>query len=70
MVDVESTIEDSRTFNGKKYMWDGKIYNEVDAKHFEDTYKKDGFEVKVVKHENNYLVYTRRVVKEVVVSPQ
>ena len=54
--------------NGKKFMWDG-----VDHPSREETteamnkYKADGFEVELCEEEGNTYLYTRRVVKHVVV---
>jgi hypothetical protein len=54
---------------GKKYLWDGYIYeNEADAQRAEKGYKSDGFETKILHEGERYLVYTRRVVEEVVVE--
>jgi hypothetical protein len=55
--------------NGKKFMWDG-----VDHPSKEKTleainkYKADGFEVELCEEEGKTYLYTRRVVKEVVIS--
>ncbi len=52
-------------------MWDGTAYeSEKEAKDVIEKYKKDNFEVEMVEEENNYLVYTRRVVKEIVLEGQ
>jgi len=55
---------------GKKYMWDGRIYNtEEEANKVKAEYEKDNFEVHVTKgEEGKFLVYSRRVVTEVVVE--
>jgi len=54
---------------GKKFMWNGRVYDTRDAGLQEAaTYQKDNFEVRVVEQEGQFLVYTRRVVKEVVVT--
>lgn len=59
----------SRLFDGRKYMWDGKTYSsEGEAKSSEEAYKKDGFETRIAQDEGAYMVYTRRVVKEVKVE--
>lgn len=61
----------SKIINGKKFMWDGTAYeSEKEAKDVIEKYKKDNFEVEMVEEENNYLVYTRRVVKEIVLEGQ
>ncbi len=55
--------------NGKKFMWDG-----VDHPSKEKTleamnkYKADGFEVELYEEEGKTYLYTRRVVKDAVVS--
>lgn len=60
---------DSRLFDGRKYMWDGKTYgSDGEAKSTEEAYKKDGFETKIAQEGDQYLVYTRRVIKEVKVE--
>jgi hypothetical protein len=58
----------AKTIDGKKFMWDGKEYEKKDAEKTAERYENDGFEVRVVEEEGKYLVYTRRVVKEVKVE--
>lgn len=61
----------ARVLNGKKFMWDGKAYTdkkEVEA--ISQKYEDDGFEVELVEEENQYFLFTRRVVTEVVVEGQ
>lgn len=59
----------ARIIKGKKFMWDGDTYSdEKSAKETAQKYKKDGFETEVLKEEDNFFVFTRRVVKEVVVE--
>lgn len=59
----------SKNLEGKKYMWDGHSYDtEEDAKKAESSYKEDNFETRTVEEDGKYLVYTRRVVTEVVVE--
>ena len=49
-------------FDGKKYLWDGKSYETEDqALETKVLYEKDGFEVQMDKHENDYLLYSRRI---------
>ncbi len=56
---------------GKKFMWDGVTYeSEKEAMDVKETYKSDNFEVEMVEAENQYFLYTRRLVKEVVVEGQ
>ena len=59
----------SIVMNGKKFMWDGVDYptgKEVMGKM--QKYRNDGFEVEVVEEERKTYLYTRRVVKEVIVQ--
>lgn len=61
----------AKIINEKKFMWDGKDY--PDKKSALDTaqkYKNDGFETEVIEEEGKYFVFTRRVVKEIVVEGQ
>lgn len=62
-------MELARIFNGKKFMWDGRVYtDEEERREIAQKYKDDGFEVELVEEENQYFLFTRRVVKEVVVE--
>ncbi len=62
-------MELARIFNGKKFMWDGKVYtDEKERREISQKYKDDGFEVEIVEEENQYFLFTRRVVKEVVIE--
>lgn len=55
-------IEKVKFFDNKKFIWDGKVYNtEFEAKEILDKYEKDNFEVRMIKEEEKYLLYTRRV---------
>ncbi len=59
----------SKIINGKKFMWDGVIYES--KKEAEDTmrkYKDDNFEVELLEEEKKHLLYTRRVVTDIVVE--
>ena len=61
----------ARIFDGKKFMWDGKAY--TDSKEVDEIrqkYKDDGFEVELVEEDNQYFLFTRRVVMEVIVEGQ
>lgn len=49
-------------FEGKKYMWDGELYEtEQQAQKTAESYQKEGFEVKVSPNTDKYLVYSRRL---------
>jgi len=55
--------------NSKKFMWDGVVYES--EKEVQDTmqkYKDDNFEVEMKEEEGKHLLYTRRVVTEIVVE--
>jgi len=57
--------------DGKKFMWDGRSFeNREEASREAESYQKSGFEVCTVEEGGKLLVYTRRVVKEVVVTGQ
>ncbi len=61
----------SRIIKEKKFMWDGKDYpDEKSALDVAQKYKKDGFETEVLEENQKYYVFTRRVVKEVIVEGQ
>jgi len=52
---------------GKKYMWDGSHYaSREEVAPVEEAYRKSNFEVCVMEEEGKFLVYTRKVIKEVV----
>jgi len=55
--------------DGKKFLWDGQLFEtHDDASRQAEAYKNDNFEVQMVEHDDKHLVYTRRLVKEVVVT--
>ena len=50
-------------------MWDGVTYqNQKEAEEVRQKYRDDGFDVELVEEEGKYFLFTRRVVKEVVVE--
>ena len=52
----------ARKVNGKKFMWDGVVYNsEASAQQVMEDYAKDGFEVEKFVEAGQFLVYSRRV---------
>jgi len=62
-------MELARIFNGKKFMWDGRRYtDEKERREIAQKYQDDGFEVEMVEEGGEYFLFTRRVVKEVVVE--
>ncbi len=55
--------------DGKKFMWDGRLYaNEEAAAKAAQSYRNNNFEIRRLEQDENFLVYTRRVVKQVVVT--
>ena len=55
--------------NGKKFMWDKGTYStEAEAGEKMAQYQEDDFEVVHVKEEGKHLLYTRRVVTEIVLE--
>jgi hypothetical protein len=57
--------------DGKKFMWDGRNFeNREEASRVAESYENNSFEVRMAEEGGKFLVYTRRVVKEVVVTGQ
>ena len=62
-------IENVQFIEGKKFMWDGIEYTtQEEAKKKASEYKKNDFETQVIQIKDKYLVYTRRVVTEIVLE--
>ena len=58
-----------RFFDRRKFVWDGEVYDSstmVEARRSD--YEAHGFETQLVEEEGKLLLYTRRVVKEVIVE--
>lgn len=54
---------------GKKFMWDkGRYSSEQEARDKMVRYEKNGFEAECVEEDGIYLVYTRRLVTEIVLE--
>ncbi len=59
----------SKIINGKKFMWDFVIYeSKKEAQDTMQKFKDNGFEVELIEEENKYLLYTRKVITEIVVE--
>ncbi len=57
--------------DGKKFMWNGQLYDtREEASRAGESYRNDDFEVQMVEENGKFLVYTRRAVKQVVVTAQ
>ena len=62
-------MELARRFEGKKFMWDCQTYpDESQAQEKLRKYQADGFLAQLVKEDNQYYVFTRREIKEVIVE--
>ena len=56
-------MELARLFDGKKFMWDGKVYeDETECRGQEQHYCSLGFEVRSLIETDGYYIFTRRVV--------
>ena len=56
-------MELARLFNGKKFMWDGRTYdNESDSRNQEQRYRAIGFEVRSCIEDDKHYLFTRRVI--------
>ena len=63
--------EKVRIIDDKKFMWDRIEYeSEEQARSVEKEYLEKGFEVRLVTEGEKFLLYTRRVVTEVVLDNQ
>lgn len=61
--------ENVRFPEGDKYMWDGAVYETREAAEAKKKeYEGQDFETQLVQHEDKFLVYTRRVVTEIVLE--
>lgn len=55
--------------DGKKFMWDKGNYSTKEEAHEKMAqYEKDGFEAECIEENGEYLVYTRKVVTEIVLE--
>ena len=64
-------VEKARIIDDKKFMWDGIEYEDEDkAKAAEKEYRDNEFEVRMLKEGGKILLYTRRVVTEIVIEGQ
>jgi len=66
---MKMDTENYKIIDDKKFMWDGKVYeSESEAKDAMKGYEKDNFEARLLDEDGKHLLYTRRVVTEVVVE--
>jgi len=65
----DKTPDASLIVDGKKFMWNGVVYeSKKEADDVMQKYKKDGFEVELIEKEKQHLLYTRRLVTEIEVE--
>jgi hypothetical protein len=58
-----------RFFDRCKFMWDGETYDTSEAAEAKkNEYQSQGFETRLLEEEGRTLLYTRRVVKEIVLE--
>jgi hypothetical protein len=56
-------------FDGMKFMQDGQTYDtKADAEKAMEDYRNAGFDVRLLEEDGKFLVFSRRVVKEVKVE--
>ncbi|MBN2313253.1 MAG: hypothetical protein JXM79_04945 [Sedimentisphaerales bacterium] len=59
----------AKKIDGKKFMWDkGHYSTEDEARQKMTRYENEGFEATCVEENGEYLVYTRRLVTEIVLE--
>ena len=62
-------VEQVKYVDKEKYMWDGAIYEtEEEAKKKKAEYEENDFQVQLFEQEGKCLLYTRRVVTEIVLE--
>ena len=58
-----------RVFDRRKFMWDGETYDSAAAAEAKkNEYETRGFETRLVDEDGKSQLYTRRVVKEIVIE--
>jgi len=64
-------MDDVRFFDESKFMWDGRTYiSESEAINIKAEYENNNFETRMVQEEDNYFLFTKRVVTEIEVEKQ
>ena len=61
-------MESMRFFDRQKFMWDGEAYDSSAAEAKKQEYESQGFETRLAEEEGKAFVFTRRVVKEIVIE--
>jgi len=64
-------MEKVKILDEKKFMWDGRTYmSESEANTIKVEYEKNNFETIMVQEEEEYFLFTRKVVAEVEIEKQ
>ena len=62
-------MEKVKTIDERKFMWDGRTYgSESEANDIKAEYEKNNFETYLVHEENEYFLFTRRFVTEIILE--
>jgi hypothetical protein len=62
-------MEKVKTIDDKKFMWDGRTYkSESEANSIKAEYEKNNFETQLVHEDDEYFLFTRRFVTEIVLE--
>jgi len=62
-------VEKIRFFEEKKFLWDGEEYDDEEkASSVQKQYSEKGFEVRMLREDGKVLLYTRRIVTEIVLD--
>ncbi len=62
-------MDEIKMIDDKKFMWDGENYeSETAAQENISKYSEDGFDIRQIEEDGKFLIYTRRVVLDVVVE--
>jgi hypothetical protein len=66
---METAIDSYKIIDSKKFMWDGCTYETLAlAEEARQQYEANDFETRIITEDDKPLVYTRRIVEEVVVD--
>ena len=64
-------MEIAKIIDGKKFMCDGETYpGKENAQEVISNYEKKGFETRIIKEGDEYFVFSRRIVTDIVVEGQ
>ena len=61
----------AKIIDGKKFMWDGETYpDKKTAQEVITNYEKEKFETRLIKEGDEYFIFSRRIVTEIVIDGQ